>query len=252
MASAVSTENNVSNLIAYINITDSDSIFANMGDYCQKQISIEVNQYYSIDSDGIDHTDEKTQIQTRINEYTKLITQYYLMAIEEGSVNAMNKLGRFYKEQSMYGPNTIQSTKLMAKYYLMAIQNGSSYAMRKMGHYYSDEENYDLMKYFYELAFSHGDIKVAFYLGDYYQHIEPNKSLMKKYYLIAIENMTTFSPDNYRSINYIQPIATEKECIVCYEIKKMYATPCQRHSICIDCSIELINQPCPMCRGTNN
>ena len=242
MASVLSTENNLSNLIASINITDSDSMFANMGDYCQKQIRIEEVYYYSIDADGRDHTDEKTQIKNRINEYTELMTQYYLMAIEEDSVNAMNKLGRYYQE-------TENNTTLMFKYYLMAVQNSSSYAMRKMAHYFFDEENYDWMKYFYEMAISHGDIKAAYYLGHYYQYYNPNKKLMKKYYLIAIENMSHFYQEQYHSINYIKSTNTENECSVCYETKKMYLTHCKRHSICLDCSIELIGQQCPICRG---
>ena len=270
MALIVSTENNLSNLIASINVTDSDSIFLHMGDYCQKQlwieeeslsyIKVEEFQRDLIDKDNIDSTDEKTQIQNRIDEYTKLMILYYLMAIEEGSVIAMNKLGRYYQE---YGYKDENYELLMIKYYKMAIINGSSYAMRKMGHYvmrknyskdghhWNDIYNLDQMAFhFYKMAFLHGDIKAAYYLGRYYQYNEPNKILMKKYYLIAIENISLYYKGTYNSINYIKSTNTEDDCCVCYETKQMYATPCQRHSICIDCSIMLIGEPCPMCRGT--
>ena len=260
MESALSTENNLSNLIASVNVTDNDSIFLHMGDYCQKQlwieeenlnyIKVEEFQRDSIDEDYIDRTDEHTQIQNRIDEYTQLMIQYYLMAIEEGSVIAMNKLGRYYQD---VGHNEM----LMVEYYKMAIINNSTYAMRKMGHYamlkmgydWNGRSNLDIMKHFYKMAFSHGDIKSAFHLGRYYQYYEPNKILMKKYYLIAIENISHFYKGTY-SIHYIQKTGADEECIVCYETKQMYATPCQKHSICIDCSIMLIGEPCPMCRGT--
>ena len=52
--------------------------------------------------------------------------------------------------------------------------------------------------------------------------------------------------NNINNINNI----IKKECDVCYEEehKEMYYTKCNIHSICVDCSIKLLDKPCPFCR----
>ena len=52
----------------------------------------------------------------------------------------------------------------------------------------------------------------------------------------------TNTEDNFKSANI------EDECMVCYENKKMYYTSCNRHYICYECSVKLVDKKCPMCR----
>jgi TPR repeat protein len=93
----------------------------------------------------------------------------------------MNNLGWYYQ-------NIEENYELMKKYYEQAIELGNSNAMCNLGYYYQYvEKNYELMKLYYERAVEHNISDAVNNLGIYYQKIEKNYELMKKYYEQAIE-----------------------------------------------------------------
>ena len=57
--------------------------------------------------------------------------KYLIMATDNGSIDAMNILARYYSDlRKEHG------YELMKKYYLIAIDKGKSSAMRRLGDYY--------------------------------------------------------------------------------------------------------------------
>jgi TPR repeat protein len=122
----------------------------------------------------------------------------------------------------------------MKKYYLMAVQKGNIDAMNNLAYYYYDiEKNYDEMKKYYMMAIDRGHINSMNDLGSYYKIIEKNYDMSKKYLSMLLKSANI-----------------KKECDVCYEDehKDMYYTHCNTHSICLDCSIKLLDKLCPFCR----
>ncbi len=122
----------------------------------------------------------------------------------------------------------------MKKYYLTAIDKGNSDAMNNLGLYYKHiEKDYDMMKKYYMMAVDKGHIGAMRNLGFYYMNIENNPDMSKKYLSMLLKSANI-----------------KKECDVCYEQehKEMYYTKCNIHFICVDCSIKLIDKPCPFCR----
>ncbi len=62
-----------------------------------------------------------------------------------------------------------------------------------------------------------------------------------------ITDMLRFMKEDYL-INF-KSANIKDECMVCYEEnKKMYYTSCNRHYICYECSVKLVDKKCPMCR----
>jgi hypothetical protein len=109
-----------------------------------------------------------------------LMKKYYLMAIELNYYRAMSCIGYYYQMTEI-------NYELMKKYYITAIEQGNdAIAMNNLGYYYHDAEiNYDLMKKYYLMAIELGDLTAMINLGNYYADIELNNELTKKYYLMA-------------------------------------------------------------------
>ena len=79
----------------------------------------------------------------------------------------------------------------------MAIELKCTNAMNNLGLYYENiEKNYDLMKKYYLMAIELKYPNAMKNLGLYYQDIEKNYDLMKKYYLMAIEFNDVFAMNN--------------------------------------------------------
>ncbi len=111
-----------------------------------------------------------------------LAIKYYLMAIEHGSLDAMNSLGCYYDDIE-------KNYELAVKYYLMAIEHGNVAAMNSLGVYYYDiEKNYELAVKYYLMAIEHGNVDAMDNLCLYYDEVEKNYELAVKYYLMAIEH----------------------------------------------------------------
>lgn len=123
------------------------------------------------------------------------------------------------------------------------------------------------------------DCSLAMYnLGRFYNHIEKNNELSKKYYIMAIqkdndddafeslhkittpleryllfkENNIKFDEEMDNEIhkykNKINKYSEEAECPVCLETAKCIPMSCFFHVVCINCYTKIYNEPCPVCR----
>ena len=157
----------------------------------------------------------------------KLMNKYYLLAIDNGSLDAMHNLGNYYKyiqkndnykfmkyenpmdlDHSMHDGKFLITTlsnyyksiekidgyALMKKYYLMAIDKGYYYSAHELAHYYqtikeTDGYNYDLMKKYYLLSIEKTNNIISMHnLACYYINIEKNYDMFKKYCLMGVDN----------------------------------------------------------------
>ena len=91
----------------------------------------------------------------------------------------------------------------------MAIDKGNSNAMFYLGWYYQRiEKNYDLMKKYFFMAIDKGHPKAMNRLGSYYEEKEKDYVNMKRYYLMAINIDNLNAMNNlglyyqYREIDY--------------------------------------------------
>lgn len=109
-----------------------------------------------------------------IKFYNKLIKYQDGDNVSYDVYNLRLFLGDFYKKNNDY--------EMMKKYYLMAIDKNNKYAMFRLGYYYeSIEKNYDLMKKYYEMSnYKYSFIRLSYY----YKNIEHNYELYEKYSLI--------------------------------------------------------------------
>jgi uncharacterized protein len=100
-----------------------------------------INQEYNSDfvTNIFDNVYELGKYYQKEKNYDEM-KKYYLMAIENGSIEAMRHLRLSFK----------CTNNEMKKYYLMAIENGDISAMFNLGLYYQHiEKNYDEMKKYY-------------------------------------------------------------------------------------------------------
>jgi TPR repeat protein len=191
-----------------------------------------------------------------IKKNYQLMEKYYMIAIEKGNSSAMNNLACYYRDQKKY--------EMMEKYYMMAIEKDNSYAMNNLACYYRDIKfNYDNMIKYYTMSIKKNNTTAIYNLGLYYHYIEFNYTLMKKYYMMTITNNINENINNMINIEInnilddfnnkinnlnLKNCNKEEECIVCYNTDNMYYTRCNNHSICMNCSLKLYEEPCPMCR----
>jgi hypothetical protein len=153
----------------------------------------------------------------------ELMKKYYLMAIVKGNIDAMIQLGYYYHfKEKKYG-------LVDEKYYTVA--NGGYVGREKynLGKCRDDKGDYYHMLKYYEMAIDKGDIdgNAMCGLGYYYQFMEKNNnnSLMKKYYLMAIDNGNDNAMFN---LGYYYH-CTEKNV---YLMKKYYLMAINRGNIC--------------------
>jgi hypothetical protein len=115
-----------------------------------------------------------------------LAKKFYSFSIKKGYSYAMYRLGFYYHhiEKNFQQAET---------YYLMGLEknNFANPTIYKnihsfLGDYYYDNNQYDLMKKYYLLAIENKDIGAMLVLASYYQYTEINYELMKKYLLMAI------------------------------------------------------------------
>ena len=112
-----------------------------------------------------------------------LMKKYYLMAIDLNNTDAMNTMGNYYQYVEI-------NYDLMKKYYLMSIKNDNQIAMYSLGLYYKHKKKYDLMMKYYSMMQQSKDIcwcyKMAMYdVAIYYQNIK-EYDLMKTHFMISI------------------------------------------------------------------
>jgi TPR repeat protein len=106
--------------------------------------------------------------------------------------------------------------------------------MNNLGLYYFQiDKDYENCKKYLMMAVDKGHMGAIKNLANYYKNIEKDYDMSKKYLSMLLKSANI-----------------KKECDVCYEDehKEMYYTQCNIHSICVDCSIKLLDKHCPFCR----
>ncbi len=111
------------------------------------------------------------------NNHTKMI-KYYKMASDNGNAIASFRLAKHYSDYDI-------NYKEMCKYYTITIENGIKYADLKENEEKNKNENEKENIYFdfATLAISH--------LVYYYNFIEKNETMMKKYHIMAYQYEST-------------------------------------------------------------
>jgi TPR repeat protein len=120
----------------------------------------------------------------KINDIPNML-KYFNMAVENKNSNAMYYLARYYDKK--------KDIKLI-QYYLMAIENGSVYkssAMNCIGIFCKKINNIPEMLKYFEMAIEHNNNYAMANLGCYYEEINDIKNMMK-YYLMAINAGTHY------------------------------------------------------------
>lgn len=158
----------------------------------------------------------------------RMMKKYYILAIKKGNVDAMYRLGIFYKKTKQYDK--------MKKYLEYAVKKKHMLASYELAHYYDYVEiDHDKLKKYYKISAIIGYPKAMVNLALYYNWIESNYPEMKIYLLMAIELGSTDAmyelAEFYRKIeiNYdlmkkFYEMATEKGCIKSmFELGYFYA-----------------------------
>ena len=97
--------------------------------------------------------------------------RYYLQAIDNRNIKAMNNLAYLYKNQERY--------ENAEKLYLQAIDNGHVNAMHNLAYLYDDQERYEEAEKFYLQAIDNGNINAMNNLANLYlqQNIKKSEAL---------------------------------------------------------------------------
>jgi hypothetical protein len=188
-------------------------------------------EYIDDDDDGDDGHKDCKNINKNKNKdlFVKIMNGHFNNNYDENyknitDANILFNIGNYY--------NYIKKDyELMKKYYMIAIKKGNSNAMYKLGYYYYIETDYKLMEKYYMMAINKGNSTAMSNLSFYYFQVKKDYDLMEKYYL-----MSKLIKANIKT-----------ECFICYENKQMYYTKCNKHYICINCSIKINNNSCPIC-----
>lgn len=134
--------------------------------------------------------------------------KYFSMAIDNGSIEAMNELAtlytvkgfrkdgeEFYKKaielfemiikkdpKNKTALNELAYTYNKTKYIEMLVNIGDTYAMENLANIYKIKRDYQKMKEMYNLAIKNGSINSYYSLGYYYMKIEKDETLSNYYF----------------------------------------------------------------------
>lgn len=108
-----------------------------------------------------------------------LAEKYFLMAIEQDIVYAMNSYGIFCE-------NIKKNYELAEKYYKMALDQDSIEAINNLGSLYYKTRKYDLAEKYFLMAAEKDCVESLHNLATYHQFVTKNDVLLEKYYLMAI------------------------------------------------------------------
>ncbi len=219
-----------------------------------------------------------TQAMVQMGKYYKYVEQppnyelmekYYLMAIDNGIIEAMLELSSYY--------HSINNIELKKKYLLMASDKGSPWAMHVLGLTYRNEQKYDLMVKYFHMAIYLEYPDAMYSLAIYYYYLNvKNEELMMKYLKMAAakghiksivfiinyhKHIIKSTDTELINIYYLMGInivkqnlkmASNDDCIICYDKKDLYENQCKNHSMCIDCYFQIVyldnDKKCPYCR----
>lgn len=111
-------------------------------------------------------------------EYLNKQIETYESIANEGDIDYMCALAKFYKENETY--------EKMKLYYLMAIDKGDVESMLDLGFYYKIQNNKENMLKFYLMASNKDNPEAHYKLAEYYDNINDMENMIK-YCLMVIE-----------------------------------------------------------------
>ncbi len=124
-----------------------------------------------------------------LKDYKKA-EKYYLMAIENDDVDAINNLAVLYADE-------LKDYKKAEKYYLMAIENDDVDAMNNLGNLYTEKlKVYIKAEKYYLMAIEKDDVNALNNLGSLYSEKLKDYKKAEKYFLKAIEKNDTDAMNN--------------------------------------------------------
>lgn len=202
-----------------------------------EQVTDDMAKYYLLASENgnINATLNLAMYHKEQKDYDAMI-KYYLLAIEKGSVIAMKKLAYHYGQ--------IKDCDNMVKYYLLAAENGNSDAMFNLATHYRSSGDTDSMLKYYLLAAERGDPDAMFNLGHHYQQVHDYDTMLK-YYQLAIENNSLSAMFN---LGYYYEELAEREQMIKYYLMVTEHKKCTNHvehlNYCVGriCTIELLEK----------
>jgi hypothetical protein len=136
-----------------------------------------------------------------IENDSNTMIKYLKIASNDGCINAMKLLVKYYEEKSKFD--------LMEKYYLMAIDKGQTGMMIKFGDYHRNKKNYELMNKYYSMALELGDFFAYTGFAHYYHNINIDHEKMKKYYHDAI---LSFSLNSRKNVTFGTTVYYRSDC----------------------------------------
>jgi len=124
--------------------------------------------------------------------------KYYEMAIENGSVSALDNLAYLYESE-------YENYDMAIKYYKKAVEQDNISAMKGLGYLYKriNKNNVETIKY-YKMAANKGDLDAIKELAGLYAEDNNTVSLAIKYYKIAIKQNDVGSMNNLAYLYYDQ------------------------------------------------
>lgn len=143
--------------------------------------------------------------------------KYYNEAMKLNRSYFMYKIGSYHQ----YITNDYEKMKY---YYDIAINLGNTNAMNNLGKYYQNESgdhntrDYTLMKVYYKMAIKLNDSDAMFNLGWYYEFVDVNYEKSFKYYLKAMSNGDLKALSAYIYHNYFH----EKPFIIDFDVNVFY------------------------------
>jgi hypothetical protein len=127
----------------------------------------------------------------------------------------------------------------------MAIDKGNLNAMNNLGYYYENiEKNYDLAKKYYLMAIDKGNLASK-------DNIKQLTTILERYVLFKKNNIEfdeEINKDIHIFNNKIKNYSVKEECKLCYNVHECIPLSCFCHRTCIDCYVQIYNKPCPFCR----
>ena len=181
-----------------------------------------------------------------MGDFTKS-EEYYLKAIDNGYVVAINNLGSLYDDQKKF--------ELAEKYYLMAIENGYVDAINNLGILYLNQEKFELAEKYYLLAIGNGNVNAIHNLGAFYYNtnnkvklldllIQHEDKLLESYsfnlsiFYLFVNRLAEFntvynhltSTDNFNPPDYfLFRLMVHKQYALVYEIFENYPEVMEEH-----------------------
>jgi hypothetical protein len=173
----------------------------------------------------------------------ELAKKYYLMAIEKGSIGAMNCFAVWYEKQGDFDN--------MKKYHLAAIKNNHLDSMYNLALWYGETKDYDNMIKYHLMGAENGDQDCINEINKYFEQVLDVKNMCLAFFFLTDNNKEKLNKiiidvDNINNINVIN----ETMCIHCKQITACIFLVCS-HSVCKKCYDPKLNNICYICNGKN-